>query len=425
MMSKKTSKSAKKKNSNNARSRQIKKERDNAYSFLNFSNSGGLGNGAFSGRSRTIDAPSASGRTLTTMVPEFLSSKGTCVIRHSEYLTDVTGSVAFASQYFSINPGLLGTFPWLSTVANSFERYRFKKLWFRYETLSPSSQTGKVFYVPNFNVDGESPTSKLEALTYELSCGSQPWIRFDLNIPSKYLSTYNEYFVRSGYIDHDLKTYDPLALIVCVEGSTTSTLGEVWIDYEVELINPLGTQSLIPFNLTNNNSYVWQGAGAGFYGPNDTILFSSPPAMTGGAFPVLLNGNTMTFTSDFYGLILVASEYVGPSSNASWYMPPLLTGSTGATDWSSNPVTGFDSHSDNPSLITSTSFWHMCYEMIIVKSGGTLTFTYSKNVSTFLSSCYIFLSPMWLTEQAPKFPTLKQKKSVLQLKNTKKPFEDV
>ena len=58
------------------------------------------------------------------------------VIRHREYITDIYSGVAgapgapapspFKIQSFSLNPGMIETYPWLANVAGRFEEYNIE-----------------------------------------------------------------------------------------------------------------------------------------------------------------------------------------------------------------------------------------------------------------------------------------------------------
>ena len=60
-------------------------------------------------------------------------------LRHRELIQGIGTSPIFVLFQLSVNPSLPQIFPWLSSVAQSFQKYRFNKLKFCYE---PSSGTG-------------------------------------------------------------------------------------------------------------------------------------------------------------------------------------------------------------------------------------------------------------------------------------------
>lgn len=62
---------------------------------------------------------------------------GSVRIKHREYITSIGATTAFTNNSFNINPGLNESFPWLSTIAASFDQYKFHGLIF--ELVSTSS----------------------------------------------------------------------------------------------------------------------------------------------------------------------------------------------------------------------------------------------------------------------------------------------
>lgn len=66
-------------------------------------------------------------------------SKKATLITHREYIGDIISSPtagAFSFNTYSINPGYVGTFPWLSNIAQNFESYKMHGLVFEYKTMS-------------------------------------------------------------------------------------------------------------------------------------------------------------------------------------------------------------------------------------------------------------------------------------------------
>ena len=65
-------------------------------------------------------------------------SNSNAVIRHREYIQDIVSSAtpnAFQNQVFAIQPGLNGSFPWLSALAQQYEQYRIKGMVYEFKSL--------------------------------------------------------------------------------------------------------------------------------------------------------------------------------------------------------------------------------------------------------------------------------------------------
>jgi hypothetical protein len=189
-----------------------------------------------------FSAPAAFGSR--TKVSKATFGGGRTIIKHSEYISDVSGSVLFATPLtLNVNPGLPASFPWLAQIANAYEKFCIKQIQFRYAPEAPTTVTGAIFLSPEYNPQDTAPVSKSETFQNEDTVRTVPWEGVVCKIPTKYLKVYNEYFVRPGILpaNQDLKTYDPLVMYVCTQGqANTNLLGEIWVDYQIELINPQG-----------------------------------------------------------------------------------------------------------------------------------------------------------------------------------------
>jgi hypothetical protein len=164
------------------------------------------------------------------------SRNGVQVSRHreKERIATVSGSVSFAvAGNFALNPGLEASFPWLSGVAQRFERYNFDSLTVRYKNLKGTDTDGNVIisYDPD-TLDGAPPTAVAQTQSTAYVDGA-PWRIFELKVPI----SREKKFVRSGpVITSDLKTYDAGRIWVTTEGcADTSAHGYLEFEYSVSL----------------------------------------------------------------------------------------------------------------------------------------------------------------------------------------------
>lgn len=176
------------------------------------------------------------------------SNKGGFIIRHREYIGDVTATSAFTNKSYLLNPGLSSTFPWLSQIANSFETYRWRGVIFEFNStssdalLSSSTSTalGTVVMATEYDVADDPYTSKRDMLTSQFSSSSKPSLGFIHPIEcKKSLSTQTMLFTRSGAVPtgYDQRLYDFCRFNIATEGMQApgGVLGELWVVYEIEL----------------------------------------------------------------------------------------------------------------------------------------------------------------------------------------------
>lgn len=181
-----------------------------------------------------------------------IGSRGSSiVVKKREFVTNIVPTDPFQAQKIQFNPGLVGMFPWLSGVAPSFEKYIVRKLTFLYETSQSTFVPGMVMMAPEFNISDPVPSTKAELLEYAYATRGPVWKNFEMSIPSSAIMNYKEYYVRINEVTSEKKLYDPFYLIYATDAVSTdlSYCGELWIEYEIELLYPQRiSQSVLLFN---------------------------------------------------------------------------------------------------------------------------------------------------------------------------------
>ncbi len=183
--------------------------------------------------------------------PQIVNSveRGEVIIRHREYLGDITATTAFTVQSFLINPGLAQTFPWLSQIANSYEQYKLRGVLFEFNSTSSdsilssatSTALGTVIMQTDYDIADLVPSTKREMLNSEWSSSSKPSETFIHPIEcKKSLTAQNVLYTRgaqtpSGF---DQRLYDFARFNIATEGMQANggVVGELWITYEISLM---------------------------------------------------------------------------------------------------------------------------------------------------------------------------------------------
>lgn len=191
-------------------------------------------------------APAAISRSTTTRVPSVTRRDNSVVIKHTEFFETV-GTPGpggpFWVDSFAINPGNPSVFPWLATQAFAWERYRFRKLLFRYIPRVGTGQGGTLVLSPDYDADDDPPPNELVACSYADAVSCVPWQEVVLRCnPEAMLGGMRSKYVRVGALkkNNDIKMYDSLNLFVGRDtaNATPVTWGKLWVEYEVELITP-------------------------------------------------------------------------------------------------------------------------------------------------------------------------------------------
>jgi len=179
-------------------------------------------------------------------IPKFSTTRQTNVVCHREYIADISGTAAFTLAQFALNPGLSNTFPWLSTVAENYQEYRFHGLIFEFRSLITdfvsSGAPGVVIAATNYNADAPLFNSKQEMENSEYAVATKPTLNLVHAIECDVSQTIlPERFVRTGSVPsgQDLRLYDLGNVQLATQGNPVQLLGELWVSYCVEFYKPI------------------------------------------------------------------------------------------------------------------------------------------------------------------------------------------
>jgi len=191
-----------------------------------------------SGRSASAAAAYATGMS-SGKAQVYRSTVDSCRLVHRELVASVTGSVGFAvASNLSINPGLPGSFPWLSIEAQGWEKYRFNSLKLCYYTRTGTNVPGSVILAADYDAADAAPANEQIASAYYGTQEDAVWK--DLCFVFDRARLAGERFIRTGGLsaNQDVKTFDVANAFVATQDGTAVSWGKVWLEYDVTLINP-------------------------------------------------------------------------------------------------------------------------------------------------------------------------------------------
>ena len=189
-----------------------------------------------------------------SQIPKFDSTRQTNVVCHREYLGDILGTAAFTNRQYPLNPGMAQTFPWLSTVAENYQEYKFHGLVFEFRSLITDFVTGGapgvVVMSTNYNADAPVYTTKQQMENAEFAVSTKPTINLmhgvecadgQTILPQRYV---RDSPPPSG---QDLRLYDLGLFQMATASNPIQDLGELWVSYCVEFFKPVqATSTSIP-----------------------------------------------------------------------------------------------------------------------------------------------------------------------------------
>jgi hypothetical protein len=267
-------------------------------------------------RPKLMAAPAAISQQIVTAPPTFSQMpSGGVVIRHRENVGFVTvPSVTFGTfnnTAFSMNPGLVTSFPWLSAIAQNFEQYEFLDFSVEYCSRMPTSTAGAVAIAMDYDAIDIPAVTFQGLMANPGAFRSSAWNSFVFHASPGDLQRFRaQRYVRTGAIPaaSDLKTYDVGTLQIATDGfAAPGVIGELYFAYTVRLVTPqfaehreIEAQSL---HLSSKT-----------IGQANVTPFGSFPDIYG-TLPVTVGGgNRIEFSTPGHYFVLYTE--VGPTANA-------------------------------------------------------------------------------------------------------------
>lgn len=184
-----------------------------------------------------------------TQAPQIRNSKTGTIVRHVEFIQNIAGTEDFSLFSLGLNPGLDGTFPWLSQIAPAFEQYKWRGLVFTYKTTSADLVTGtngalgQVIMATDYDSTDADYSNQREMLNSEYAKSAKPSVSFVHPIETARRETpYKLFYTREGPppANADIRLYDIGKFEIATQGmqATGGTIGQLWVSYEIEFLKP-------------------------------------------------------------------------------------------------------------------------------------------------------------------------------------------
>jgi hypothetical protein len=204
--------------------------------------------------------PVARGYLSSACAPKYSSTSdgGGISISRTEFVGSVTNgsttgfslsSVSASTPGFDFNPACGTLFPWLSSIAQNYEKFRFTSLRFRLIPSQASSTPGRVYMAIDYDYDDAVPTSKLMLMSNRTVQEAPVWEEVRLvadakslqdDMPWRYVTTnsrMNFQEPRTAYCGY---------LIIGFDSTATNLLYDMEVSYTVDLKTPvLDASSLV------------------------------------------------------------------------------------------------------------------------------------------------------------------------------------
>jgi hypothetical protein len=202
---------------------------------------------------RKVNAPVAKG-TRTRVNSKDMT------IRHREMFAELVGPQGDENvmyRNFFIQPGLPNMFPWLSGIAPFFEHYRFKRIKISFIPSIGTQNPGVVYMGVDYDVLDANHDTVLKIANNQGVVSGPVWSTVNLNVEVNN-SQFRKLTSRTSIIPNsDQKTYDLGKLeFLFAHSNTSGSIGQLYVDYEVELLVPQVGENFLTNMSTANGSAV-------------------------------------------------------------------------------------------------------------------------------------------------------------------------
>lgn len=217
-------------------------------------------------------------------------------VAHSEMLGSIlsgnptAGVTAYRSVGYRANPGISTVFPWLSSVAVNYEKYRFKRLTFSIVPLVSTQFSGRIGVGFDFDSTDLPPGNRQEFYSLSTHSETMPWQATSVTVKCDNLFRFTGTHVAS-----DTKLIDLGQVIIMSDSvsngaaiTTPIPLYDLIVDYEVELIEP--QQALFSTQSFTSNKNLTAGVPLGT--GTDTTAITGPNVISA----TTVSTNTVGFT---------------------------------------------------------------------------------------------------------------------------------
>jgi len=222
-----------------------------------------------------------------------------------ELIATVNGSTGFVCTQYNINPANATTFPWLSKIAQLFERYEFDQLSFHFghdvSGFATQGQTGLVYLSALYDAASAAPTSVTQIEATDPFVPAMPNQDSCCRLAKRSMHPSNEpKFCLQGNPPGgtDIKTYNAGSLFVSTTGmANTTEIGKLRVRYRIRLFDRIldATQSAAPANFSAS---LFQSA--------------SPQTLTSNTATTIL---VATASANGLGIVNTSGSLVPPAGN--------------------------------------------------------------------------------------------------------------
>jgi hypothetical protein len=352
---------------------------------------------------KVVSVALSEGYTRKFSKPIMKTLKDGIRVSHKEYVGTITASTDLSYAKLRINPADPATFPWLSTMAGSYEKFKIVAMKIHYQKNCATVTPGFVYIYPDYNVEREAMTTPELFLNTMDVKETSPWVSCQVDVIAKKLNQTMTYLIRSPYETYtNYLLYDPLNVYIGTAESQSNdpnNIGRIFIEYVIDLMIPDPESQLKLYSLdahTDNTSNL--SIPAGGYLPN---YAGSTPNINRGNLNMGYSSAGLTFPDSFSGMLTTYFIAAGIGAFDDTRQPffQISNGTLSIDGFCLRDISG------------GTDVWSVTYWIQAAK-GSVLSFAATSSMVTannfVVTSYFQFASanPRWLNTPDPRaFPT--------------------
>lgn len=143
---------------------------------------------------------------------------------------------------YDINPSVYNMFPWLSNIANCYERFRFNRLAFHFLPSQATSTAGRFYAAVDYDYDDNPALTKTEMMGNKTAVESPVWNECRLECDPQSLNRdlpYRYVSCSTRGLEVEGRTAFSGFLMCAFDTPTANCLMDLWVEYDVELVTPV------------------------------------------------------------------------------------------------------------------------------------------------------------------------------------------
>lgn len=192
-----------------------------------------------------VQVPVAQALQMRSAAPRYVPlPDGNILVKHREMI----GYSAISSTGFSVDtdcplfmsPSEPGTFPWLASIAKSYEKWRPRKVKLIYVPLCPTTRPGNIIMAFDYDPSDNLPVTAVEMEQNKTSISGPIWHEISLELSTRdMLENVKAYYTGPVSTPADRRLAYGGQFIIAYDGlDSTAMVGKFYLDYEIELLTP-------------------------------------------------------------------------------------------------------------------------------------------------------------------------------------------